>query len=89
MSENDTFFSRLRKLNSQYEKLTEEYPKLKELTEKEMLVFEKLLSDKTLAQIAIELQLTHSGVHFHCKNIYKKLDIHSRTQLIVEYKKLI
>ncbi len=51
-------------------------------------MFEKMLSDKTLFEIAAELGLTHSTIHYHSKNIYKKLDIHSRTQLLVVYKNL-
>lgn len=84
----DKFFDRIRELKEQYEKLTTEHPEIKSLTDKEMLVLEKMLSDKTLAEIATELNLTRSGVHFHSKNIYKKLGVHSRTQLLVNYKNL-
>jgi len=47
-----------------------------------------LLTDKTQTQIAEELYISHSSVHFHCKNIYKKLDINSRKQLLIKYKNI-
>ncbi|MBQ7416467.1 MAG: hypothetical protein IJW14_05495, partial [Oscillospiraceae bacterium] len=46
------------------------------------------LTDKTQAQIAKELFITHSAVHFHCKNIYRKLEINSRRQLLIKYKEI-
>ena len=61
------------------------YPELATLSTKEMEVFEMLLTDRTMAQIAQELYISLSAVHFHCKNIYKKLDISSRRQFLIVY----
>ena len=62
---------------------------IKSKTEKDTgEVFEQLLTDKTLAMIAQELYISHSAVHFHCKNIYKKLGISNRRQFLITYKDL-
>ena len=58
---------------------------LKQLSKRELEVFSQLLTDKTQAQIAKELFITHSAVHFHCKNIYRKLEINSRRQLLIKF----
>ncbi|MBR3785879.1 MAG: helix-turn-helix transcriptional regulator [Firmicutes bacterium] len=68
--------------------MLEIYPELALLSDREIEVFEQLLSDKTLAQIAETLFISHSTVHFHCKNIYRKLGITSRRQFIITYKDL-
>ena len=41
-----------------------------------------------LQQIADELFITYSSVHFHCKNIYRKLGISNRKQILIKYKDL-
>ena len=53
-----------------------------------MEVFELLLTDKTMVQIAQELYISVSAIHFHCKNIYKKLDVSSRRQFLITYRDL-
>ena len=72
----------------EYKRLIEIYPELKTLSKREFEVFAQLLTDKTQTQIAKELFITHSSVHFHCKNIYKKLEINSRKQLLIKYKEI-
>jgi len=64
------------------------HPELASLSTRELEVFELLLSDKTLTVIADELYISHSAVHFHCKNIYKKLHISNRRQFLIVYKDL-
>ncbi len=71
---------------NEYRRLLETYPELTELSKREMEVFAQLLTDKTQQQIAEELFVSHSSVHFHCKNIYRKLNINSRKQLLIKYK---
>ena len=71
---------------AEYKRLMEQYPELKSLSKREMEVFARLLTDKTQVQIAEELYISHSSVHFHCKNIYRKLQISSRKQLLIRYK---
>lgn len=62
------------------------YPELAALTERELEVFYNLLTDKTQLQIASKIFVSPSAVHFHRKNIYRKLDIGSRMQLMIKYK---
>ena len=71
---------------AEYKRLLEQYPELGSLSKREMDVFARLLTDKTQAKIAEELYISHSSVHFHCKNIYRKLQINSRKQLLIRYK---
>lgn len=71
---------------AEYKRLLEKYPELELLTKREMDVFARLLTDKTQEQIAQELYISHSSVHFHCKNIYRKLQISSRKQILIRYK---
>lgn len=71
---------------AEYNLLLENYPELELLTKREMDVFSHLLTDKTQEEIAQALFISGSSVHFHCKNIYKKLNINSRKQLLIKYK---
>ena len=80
------YFEYMALAKSEHKRLLEAYPELKALSKRELEVFAQLLTDKTQAQIAKELFITHSSVHFHCKNIYKKLKINSRRQLLIKYK---
>lgn len=68
--------------------LLETHPELAALSRRELEVFELLLSDKTLPMVADELCISESAAHFHCKNIYKKLGISNRRQLLITYKDL-
>ena len=81
-----TFLDYIALAEAEYKRLLEQYPDLELLSKREMDVFARLLSDKTQAQIAEELFISHSSVHFHCKNIYRKLQISSRKQLLIRYK---
>lgn len=87
-SGNLKFFDYCNLARQEYDNLLKVHPELSALSQREMEVFEKLLSDKTLSQIAEELYITYSSVHFHCKNIYRKLSISSRKQLLIKYKDL-
>lgn len=64
------------------------YPELAKLSPRELEVFAHLLSDKTQEEIARELFISSSSVHFHCKNIYKKLEVSGRRQILIKYKNL-
>ncbi len=57
------------------------------LSPREREVFAMLLTDVSIKEIAYTLKLTYSGVNFHIKNIYGKLGIQSRTELLVKYPK--
>ncbi len=81
-----SYFDYLALAENEYKLLLEKYPELAKLSRREFEVFAQLLTDKTQSQIAEELFISHSSVHFHCKNIYKKLNISSRKQLLIKYK---
>jgi len=85
---NHKFFDCLKKAKEELHALLEIHPELAELSPREIEVFDLLLSDKTLATIAEELVISYSSVHFHCKNIYRKLNLSSRRQLLMTYKDL-
>lgn len=82
------YFDYLALAQSEYKLLLEKYPELALLSKREFEVFAQLLTDKTQAQIAEMLYISYSSVHFHCKNIYKKLGINSRKQLLIKYKEI-
>lgn len=82
------YFDYIALAENEHKRLLEIYPELEKLSRRELEVFAHLLTDKTQAQIAEELFITHSSVHFHCKNIYRKLGIKSRKQLLIRYKDL-
>ena len=46
-----------------------------------------LLTDASPKQIAVTLGVSYATVNFHSKNLYRKLDIHSRTELFAKYGK--
>jgi DNA-binding CsgD family transcriptional regulator len=56
------------------------------LTPREKEVFNLLLSSFTAKQIAKKMKLSISSINFHSQNIYRKLDIQSRAELLVKYK---
>lgn len=82
------YFDYIAKAEGEYRRLLVIYPELGSLSKRELEVFAQLLTDKTQAEIAEALFITHSSVHFHCKNIYRKLDISSRKQLLIKYKNI-
>ena len=85
---NHKFFDCLKKAKEEFRALLEIHPELAALSARELEVFDYLLSDKTLSMIAEELVISYSSVHFHCKNIYRKLNLSSRRQLLMTYKDL-
>ena len=85
---NHKFFDCLKKAKEEFHALLEIHPELAALSARELEVFDHLLSDKTLSMIAEELVISYSSVHFHCKNIYRKLNLSSRRQLLMTYKDL-
>ena len=82
------YFDYLALAENEYKLLLKKYPELTGLSKREFEVFAQLLTDKTQVQIAEDMFISHSSVHFHCKNIYKKLQINSRRQLLIKYKEI-
>ena len=87
-AEGRSYFEYMRLAKEAFQALMKSYPELADLSVREREVFEQLLSDKTLPCIADELCISESAVHFRCKNIYKKLSVSSRRQLLITYKDL-
>ena len=82
------FFEYLTLAKQELKSLRQRYPELAKLSPRELEVFVHLLSDKTQEEIAKELFISSSSVHFHCKNIYKKLEVSGRRQILIRYKDL-
>jgi DNA-binding CsgD family transcriptional regulator len=55
------------------------------LTPRETQVFTLLLTDMSPKQIASELKISMGTYNFHSANLYRKLDIQSRTELFSKY----
>lgn len=87
-NEGSKYFAYMKLAREEFQKLTKSYPEIINLSARELEIFELLLSDKALHPIAEELCISESAVHFHCKNIYKKLNVSSRRQLLIKYRKL-
>ena len=83
-----SYFEYMRLAKQAFRLLVGVYPELDSLSHRELEVFELLLTDKTLPVIADQLCISESAAHFHCKNIYKKLSITNRRQLLITYKDL-
>ena len=82
------YFDYVRLAKQEFQNLLDIHPELSALSTKELEVFELLLTDKTMVNIAEELFISLSAVHFHCKNIYRKLNVSSRRQFLIAYKDL-
>ena len=83
-----SYFEYMKLAKEAFQALLKTYPEVGTLSNRELEVFELLLSDKTLPMVADELCISESAAHFHCKNIYKKLGISNRRQLLITYKDL-
>lgn len=83
-----TFFDYVNLAKRELETLVEQYPELSDLSPRELEVFHLLLSDRTLAEIAKELFISYSAIHYHCKNVYRKLGIKNRRQFLITYRAL-
>jgi DNA-binding CsgD family transcriptional regulator len=85
-SEGMNYFFYMNLARQEYQNMLKKYPEIASLSPRELEVFSYLFSDKTLAEIAEELFITYSSVHFHCKNIYRKLGVSGRRQILIKYK---
>lgn len=82
------YFDYLDLARQEYQALLKKHPEMTTLSPRELEVFSYLLSDKTQKEIAEKLFISPSSVHFHCKNIYRKLNVSSRKQILIRYKDL-
>ncbi len=85
MKADSDYFSCIRRAKIAYQNLLAKYPEFKLLSARELEVLEQLLTDKTQTEIAHAMFITDSSVHFHCKNIYKKLEVSGRRQILIKY----
>ncbi|MBR6584164.1 MAG: helix-turn-helix transcriptional regulator [Firmicutes bacterium] len=81
-----SFLDFVKLAKQEYQNVLHVHPELAELSPREREVFTLLLTDMTLSEIADELYISYSSVHFHCKNVYRKLQLSSRKQLLIKYK---
>ena len=88
MVNGSSFFDALNKVKQAQQELYEEYPELTALTNRELEIFGELLSNLTMKEIADAKGISTSSVHYHYKNIYRKLNISNRKQLLITYKNL-
>ena len=58
-----------------------------DLTAREKEIYDLLLTDDTIKNIAITLGLTVSGIKYHSNNIYTKLSVKNRIELFVKFGK--
>ena len=54
-----------------------------ELTPRQLEIVKAIFDDKTEAAIAAELGVTYNTVHSHVRRLYKKLEVHSRSGVIM------
>ncbi len=59
-----------------------------ELTAKERMIYDSYIAGMTTSQIMEQLNIKENTLKFHNKNIYSKLGVSSRKQLIERHKKL-
>ncbi|WP_285616472.1 LuxR C-terminal-related transcriptional regulator [Kineosporia sp. NBRC 101677] len=52
------------------------------VTRRELVVLEKLTGELTHAQIAAELFVSENTLKSHCRNLYRKLGVHSREEAV-------
>ena len=62
--------------------LTEDLLSGSEFTDREREIMEKLLQGKPYRLVAEELFVSENTIKFHMKNIYSKLGVHNRTELL-------
>ncbi|MDR0447857.1 MAG: LuxR C-terminal-related transcriptional regulator [Treponema sp.] len=55
------------------------------LTERELEIFNLLLTDAPPKEIAYNLEISYPTVNFHTNNLYRKLGIQSRAELFAKY----
>ena len=59
------------------------------LSAREIEICKLLLTELSLKDISYNLGITYSGVNFHAQNVYRKLNVQSRTELFVKLGKQI
>ncbi|MBS9461881.1 response regulator transcription factor [Flagellimonas sp. 389] len=60
---------------------------VEKLTPQEEKIVQQILQDKSNKEIAAELFVSHSTIKTHINNLYKKLEVSSRHEIVVLFKK--
>lgn len=66
----------------------ERLERLNKLSPREREVYSHLVRGLKMKEIAPLLGVTYATVNFHCRGLYKKLCIHTRAQLFLQYASL-
>ncbi len=56
-----------------------------ELTDREKLIAKMIIEGMPYKKISEQLRITYSGVNYHAKNIFKKLQVHSKGEMTKKY----
>lgn len=59
-------------------------PKQEELTERELEILQELATGRSYAEIGKKIFLSVDGVRHHIRGIYKKLEVHSRSEAVTK-----
>ena len=59
---------------------------LEKLTKTERIIFDYYIAGQSTKEIMSELKITENTLKFHNKNIYSKLNVSSRRQLVEIYR---
>ena len=75
------------KVMEYFKKQADAAPKMDEykLTEREKEILEKLIQGLSYKQIASECSIARETLNTHMKNIYRKLDVHSRSEVAARF----
>lgn len=57
-------------------------PKEEELTDRELEILQELATGRSYAEIGKKVFLSVDGVRYHIRGIYKKLEVHSRSEAV-------
>lgn len=77
-----TEFDRTMSVDEQFERRLNRIAEKHSLTERETEIFSMFVHGRSVPHIAKTLYLSQGTVNVHAKKIYKKLDVHSRQELI-------
>jgi len=75
------------KVMEYFKKQADAAPKMEEyrLTEKEKEILDKLIQGLGYKQIAYECSIARETLNTHMKNIYRKLNVHSRAEVAARF----
>lgn len=74
--------SRNREYSSSAWKISDDFAEVYKLTEREREVADLFLQGRSLKKVASLLVISPNTVQSHIKSVYRKLDIHSKDELI-------